>query len=85
MSERALDSQRKPRKSRMTKGRPSLLPHSDDQDKGPLMMDPVIHKLVVVFLAAVDVVAFYGLWILIFSFAAEVSRIYSSWIRGIYQ
>ena len=70
---------------KMMIGRPSLLPHSDDQDTGPLMMDPVIHQLVVVFLSAGAVVAFYGLWILIFFFAAEVLRIYSSWIKGIYQ
>ena len=68
--------------------RPSLLPHSDGQDTGPLMMDPVIHHQVLVFfLAALAlVVAFYGLWILIFFFfAAAVLRIYSSWIRGICQ
>lgn len=69
---------------KMMIGRPRLLPHSDDQDTDPLMMDPVIHQLVVVLLAAADAVAIYGLWILIF-FAAEVSRIYSLWIRGIYQ
>jgi len=71
---------------KMMISRPSLLPHSDDQDTGPLMMDPVIHQLVVVFLAAVAVVAFYGHWILIFFAAAAAGlRIYSSWIRGIYQ